>query len=53
MAGFLAWEMGEDNGCYVGVVDECVDDTDACVVDYHDGVVALICDLLNMSVFFV
>lgn len=45
LAGFLAGEVGEDDGCDVGVVDEAVDDADAGVVDYDLGVVALACDV--------
>jgi hypothetical protein len=45
LAGFLAWQMGEDDGGDVGVVDEAVDDADAGVVDYDLSVVALACDV--------
>jgi hypothetical protein len=45
LAGFLAGEVGEDDGGDVGVVDEAVDDADAGVVDYDLGVVALACDV--------
>jgi hypothetical protein len=45
LAGFLAGEVGEDDGGDVGVVDEAVDNADAGVVDYDLGVVALACDV--------
>jgi hypothetical protein len=40
-AGVLAWQMGEDYGCYVGVFDPLVYQADTGVVDCYDCVVAL------------
>jgi hypothetical protein len=44
LAGFLAGEVGEDDGGDVGVGDEAVDGADAGVVDDNLGVGALACD---------
>jgi hypothetical protein len=44
LAGFLAGEVGEDDGGDVGVGDEAVDGADAGVVDDDLGVGALACD---------
>ena len=41
LAGFLAWQVGEDERGDVGVGDEAVDGADAGVVDYDLGVGAL------------
>ncbi len=49
-AGVLAGEMGEDDGCDVGVLDPLVYETDAGVVDRYDGVVATRGDVLDQGV---
>jgi hypothetical protein len=41
----LTWQVSKNNGCNVRVVNELVNQSDTCVVDDHNSVAALICDL--------
>lgn len=41
LPSFLAWKVGEYDGCDVGVFDKALDGADAGVVNYDLGVVAL------------
>lgn len=46
----LTGKMGEDYCCDVGVLDPLVDQTDACVVDCYDCVLAISSYVLHESV---
>ena len=41
----LTWQVSKDNSCNVRVVNELVNQSDTCVVDNHNGVAALVCNL--------
>lgn len=49
-AAVLAWKMGEDDGCDVGVVRELVNETYAGVVEHNDSIGTLIGHVVDQAV---